>query len=136
MKAKEWLHANGHIDKVGRGRISLENHARLKAAHDEGVRFSDWPKGEVTVSSTPATSEAPAKVQARVARSVSSSTEKVVVDPLITYPADKFRAVVKGTNKPVGMAEVCNNCRVSLVGHACKNPTILGNVAVEVRAIG
>jgi hypothetical protein len=121
--AKEALLAAGRIQAITRGRISLDNHAWLKAQHDAGVRFSDWPKGEVVVNV-----DKPAEV--RVVRDPKLNGEKVIAEFTIIYPRDDYKAVAG--NKVYGMAEVCNNCRVSLVQCHCDSPTILGDIPVKI----
>lgn len=129
MKAKQWLKDNGHIKEVGRGRISLENHARLKAAHDSGVEFSDWPKGKVTT--TVATPDKPAV--ARVEKVVSESGVKVVSDLVFRYDEREWFAQAADGTK-FGMREVCQPCGYSLVGHQCDKPIVLGKPVVIKRA--
>jgi len=85
--AKEALLAAGRIDKIGRGRISNDNHAWLKQQYDSGVRFTDWPKGEVIVSETTDC------LTVRVKRDPKLSTEKVVQDYTILYDRDAYVAV-------------------------------------------
>jgi hypothetical protein len=126
--AKEALLAAGRIDKIGRGRISNDNHAWLKQQYDSGVRFSDWPKGEVVESK-----DADQKPVIRVKRDPKLSTEKVVQDFTILYDRDAYVAV-STDGKEYGMAEVCNNCRVSLVQNQCERPTILGDIRVTIKA--
>lgn len=130
QKAKVALVEAGIIKSAGRGRISAEGHAWLKQQYDAGKRFSDWPKGEVTVTKTEATAEKPAESKVKVIRTVSSSTEKVIADiPPYRFPEDEFEAYefVNGKKKPVGLRECCNTCRVSLVAHQCDEPTYLNN---------
>lgn len=125
--AKEALLEAGRIDKIGRGRISLDNHAWLKAQYDNGVRFRDWPKGEVI--ETKATESTPAQV--RVKRDPAQVAEKVISEFTILYPENAWQA--KGVDGKIwGMREVCNNCRVSLVQCHCDNPTILGGIKVTI----
>lgn len=126
--AKEALLAAGRIEKIGRGRISLDNHAWLKSQYDAGVRFSDWPKGEVVESK-----DADEKPVIRVKRDPKLANEKVVQEYTILYDRDAFKAV-GNDGKEYGMAEVCNNCRVSLVQNQCADPTILGDIKVTIKA--
>lgn len=132
MKAKEYLLDKGRISEIGRGRISNENHAFLAKAAESGIQFSDWPKGKVVV--TEATDETPEVV--RVKRDPNMTNEKVIHEIVYTYPENLYRAVDTRTGKEVGMREVCNTCRVSLVGHACDRPTILGDIPVAVKPRG
>lgn len=128
MRAKEYLLANDRIQEIGRGRISNDNHAFLKAAYDKGERFSDWPKGAIVESK-----DTDDKPVIRVKRDPNiAKGEKVIADYVIFYERDNYKAVTdNGT--VYGMAEVCNNCRVSLVQCHCGKPTILGDIAVTIK---
>lgn len=123
--AKEALLAAGRIDKIGRGRISLANHAWLQTEYDKGVRFSDWPKGKVVVSEP--------EVGPAVARVQRSEDDENYGDIIYSYPESSYRAVGKD-GKEWGMREVCNTCHVSLVQCHCGNPTILGYIPVTIVA--
>ena len=125
QSAKQALLKAGRIDAIKRGRISLDNHAWLKTQYDQGVRFTDWPKGEVqtTKSETGAT-------EVRVKRDASQTQAKVVYDiGDFRFPEKSFEAYefVDGKKKSVSLRECCNTCRVSLVNHACDEPTYLNN---------
>lgn len=132
QKAKVALVEAGIIKTAGRGRISADGHAWLKQQYDAGMRFSDWPKGEITVTKTEASAGKPAETTVKVTREAGPSN--AVVEPLITYPESQYEAYefVDGKKKAVGMRECCNTCRVSLVGHVCEEPTILGNRRVYI----
>lgn len=125
QKAKVALVEAGIIKSAGRGRIPATGHAWLKQQHDNGVRFSDWPKGEVTVSKSegkPAT--------AKVTRDASQSTAKVIYDiPPYRFPENEFEAYefIDGKKSRVSLRECCNLCRVSFVAHVCDEPTYLNN---------
>lgn len=120
--AKQALLEAGRIEAITRGRISLANHAWLKEQYDNGVRFSDWPKGEVQTNSDN---------EVRVIKKAEPIDNYAEV--IYTYPEHMYRAI--GTdNKEWGMREVCNNCRVSLVQNHCENPVILGDIKVRILA--
>lgn len=127
QKAKQALVEAGIIKSAGRGRISADGHAWLKARYDEGIRFADWPKGKVEVTKTEANGSAKSTV--KVIRTERSSNEKIVAEIHFTYPESEFEAYefVNGKKKPVGMRECCNNCRVSLTAHFCDTPTVWGD---------
>ena len=130
LRAKEALHKAGRIDKIGRGRISADNHAWLKSEYDKGERFSDWPKGEVQVTKTQDKETGAESTTVKVKRDPSQSTEKVVADLMpYLYPEDEFVAIEtdRKTGKRVerSMRSACNNCRVSLVVCVCGQPRIV-----------
>lgn len=128
QKAKVALVEAGIIKSAGRGRISAEGHAWLKQQHDAGMRFSDWPKGEVTVSKSEKTEKTVVKVSTPQPRG-----EKVISEIApYRYPEESFEAfeMVNGKKVAVSLRECCNTCRVSLVAHFCDNPTYLNNQKV------
>jgi hypothetical protein len=130
QKAKVALVEAGIIKSAGRGRISAEGHAWLAKQHNAGTRFSDWPKGEITVTKTEATAEKPAESKVKVIRTASSTGEQTIADiPPYRFPEEDFEAYefVNGKKKPVGLRECCNTCMVSLVAHQCEDPTYLNN---------
>lgn len=116
QKAKVALVEAGIIKTAGRGRISAEGHAWLKAQHDNGTRFSDWPKGEVKVTKTEATAEKPAESKVKVIRSSADTSVKTVAElPTYRYTVEEFEAV-EPSGKKRTVKEVCKNSQgVSLV---------------------
>lgn len=136
QSAKQALLKAGRIDAIKRGRISLDNHAWLKTQYDQGVRFTDWPKGEVTVTKTE--TEGVSKTEVRVKRDPADSTAKVIYDiGDFRFPEGKFEAYefVDGKKRKVSLRECCNTCRVSLVNHACDEPTYLNNRKVFIQPV-
>lgn len=122
MTPKEALIKDGTITvSLGRGRLSREATDRCMALAGQG-----WNIKGYEVSNSPATLSAP------VVKKVAVTNEKIISDIHYTYPEESFEAKdAKGNH--VGMREVCNTCRVSLVGHMCERPTVLGNIAVTIR---
>ena len=132
QKAKVALVEAGIIKSAGRGRISATGHAWLKSQYDNGVRFSDWPKGKVEVTKSKDTGESTVKV----IRSSQDSSVKVVTELApYRFPEEDFEAYeyVDGKKKPVSLRECCNTCRVSLVAHCCDEPTYLNNRKVYIQ---
>lgn len=133
QSAKQALLRAGRIAAISRGRISLDNHAWLKGEYDRGVRFTDWPKGEVqTTKSETGTTEV------RVKRDPAESTAKVIYDiGDFRFPENKFEAYefIDGKKRRVSLRECCNTCRVSLVNHACDEPTYLNNRKVFIQPV-
>lgn len=127
MKAKDWLKANGHIAEVTRGRISNENHARLAEAAAKGQVFSDWPKGKVTI--TPAVGEE--KATAKVEKSAIAAGDNYG-EAFIRYDDWANMIAVADDGTKFSMKEACNNCGLSLLGHQCNSPMVLGK-AVSIR---
>ncbi len=114
--AKEWLKANGHIAEVTRGRISNENHKRLLAAVAQGVKFSDYPKGG-TVVKTGDGQEKYVKPEA--------PTGVEIPELYYRYSLEGYHAK-DSSGKVYSMREACQNCGLSLVGHKCDDPIVLG----------
>lgn len=102
--------------------------AILLEAKESGVQFSDWPKGEITVTKTEATADKAAVTTVKVSREA-TAVNGVVEPAPYTYPESEYEAYefINGKKSPVGMRECCNTCRVSFVGHICETPTYLNN---------
>lgn len=141
MKAKEWLHKNGFIAEIGRGRISGENHARLA---ESGQTFSDWPKGVVMVEEVTdaATGEVEDKVTYHRTDGYTSTGEIAEIAPY-RYNHDThavYEDNADGTKgKRRSLREVCKNDGVSLVQCGCGAPEVVatdgrGHVAVTIYA--
>lgn len=121
MRAKAWLVEQGHLDTDGRGRMPLRVLPLLQKAVESGIKFSDWPKGEVVVSKI---DDSPTgAVEIKVKRDPSQSHEKIVSEIFIRYDMDTMHAVEKdGTVHNLKQACICG---YSLVGHLCDSPQIL-----------
>lgn len=133
MSPKEALIKDGTIPvKEGRGRLSREAIDRCKWL----VANKGWSiKGYEAVKPNSDTAAPAAPVE--VKKVAVAGGEKIIHDIIYTYPEDQWKAVntITGkvlTGKWMGMREVCNTCRVSLVGHRCENPTILGDIPVKI----
>lgn len=136
QKAKVALVEAGIIKTAGRGRISADGHSWLQARYEDGVRFSDWPKGKVVVTKTEQTATKPAESTAKVIRTAGAGTDNSVAELApYRFTEDEFKAVEKDTNIERSLRSACNNCRVSLVVCYCPNPVIVkrdGSGSVEV----
>lgn len=122
MTPKQALIKDGKVPvKEGRGRLSRDADSRCRELAAMGWNIKGYSV------STPATVEAPAEV-----KKVKVANEKVVQDFTILYDEKVYKAVRLSDNKEVGMREVCNICRVSLVQNHCEAPTILGNIRVAI----
>lgn len=135
MKAKQWLKDNGHIAKIGRGRISGENHQRLA---ESGQTFTDWPKGVVMVEEN---AEGEDKVTYHRTDGYTSTGEVAELAPYL-YNHDTHAAyedTETGKGKRRSLREVCANDGVSLVQCTCGAPKVVatdgrGHVAVTIYA--
>lgn len=109
---KQWLLAQGHIkeNQAGRGRISAENMAHVKAAYESGTRFSDWE---------PKVTEKPDGTQVTENSVSTRGNPKIVSEFTILWPEDEFQAIEMHTKKVRSMREACNPCRRSLVQCEC-----------------
>lgn len=116
---KEALLDAGRIKAITRGRISRENHAWLE---------EEISSGRIAISNVEVV-----KTETKTAvKSINAPTEKVVPEITILYHKDAYHAKGVNDGKRYGMAEVCNNCRVSLVQCQCGRPTILGDIPVRI----
>lgn len=126
MKPKEYLKSIGAIEVIKQGRLSRENKALCAKAAAEGT----FIEGFSPESSAPASVKV-VKPKRDVPREVGYS----YID--VPYPKGVYKAMAGKVEH--GMAEVCNNCRVSLVQCHCGSPTIStwkGTVAVTIVPTG
>lgn len=116
---KEALLDAGRIKAITRGRISTDNHAWLEAE----IAANRIAISNVTVVKSV---DKPVAVKTN-----NNSSVKEILEYTIYWHKDAYHA--KSTDGRVwSMAEVCNNCRVSLVQCLCGHPTILGNIEVKI----
>lgn len=128
MKPKEWLFKNGHIEKIGRGRLSAENIALVKEAVSKGVKIEGYES--VSVKPTASTEKPTAEVQR-----VATDPNRLIDCPDPLRDKREWTVVRKDTGKPihaVGMANVCQGCRNSFTYCPCGTPTFLDNSGVIV----
>lgn len=133
---KEALQIDGTVPVVmGKGRLSGAAKARIAELVEKGYRIAGYEL-EKTSNSVPAKkSKVKADKPVAKVKQVPITNEKVIADFVIIYDMTMYKAV--GTdNKEWGMAEVCNNCRVSLVQCHCGNPVILGDIPVRIVSRG
>jgi hypothetical protein len=126
MTPKEALAKDGTVPvSMGKGRLSKAGIARCEQLAAEG-----WDIKGYVVSSSPATSTAPAT---REVKRVKTSSQEVVELAPLRYDEREWKAV---SAKPIfgktefTLREVCTTCGVSLVGHVCDDPMILGGQRV------
>ena len=121
MKPKEWLYANGHISKIGRGRMSAEHIALVKEAVANGVKIEGY---ETVKSSKPSVS---------TEKPTAPAVERTKIDPnrVIDCP-DPLRderefdafVTVDGKTSKIGKRTVCNGCGNSLSWCWCPTPSV------------
>lgn len=116
---KEALFDAGRIKAIGRGRISSDNHAWLE---------SEISAGRIAISNVQVVKSVDKPV---AVKSVNTPNVKEISEFTILWHKDDYHAL-SADNKRFGMAEVCNNCRVSLVQCHCGDPTILGDIHVKI----
>jgi hypothetical protein len=132
MKPKEWLKANGHIDTIGRGRLSAAHIALITEAVANGAKIEGY-----SVSSVKATDESVAAKPA--VERVKTDANRLLDVPDALRSDKDYTLVRKDTGKPihaVGMRNVCQGCGSSFTYCPCRVPTFLdntGTVAVEFR---
>lgn len=146
LKAKAWLHSEGHIATAGRGRppkVSKKDGREITSilleATKSGVKFSDWPKGKVEVTESQATESAPAETTVKVIRDATGSSANIVAELApYRFTEEEFKAVEKGTKVERSLRSACNGCGVSLVICHCPVPRIVardGGGSVEVTIV-
>ncbi len=128
MKPKHALVKDGFLPKGSenqRGRLSKAAIERCKVLVSEG-----WNIEGYSVSDTPAPVSVSAPAAPKVVKAEAPANVKQVLDFSVIYERDAYKAVA--ANGVYGMAEVCNNCRVSLVQCHCGDPHILGGIKVKI----
>lgn len=119
------------LAKEGRGKFSNDAKAALAKADADGIEFLDGPSPTGNGSGPILSSiDTPAPV---VRKPV---TETLYLTPdEYRFPEAEYRAIAKVGGKTVeySMRECCNACGVSLVNHACNEPTIYGNITVSIQ---
>lgn len=116
------------LAKPGRGKFSNAGKEAIAKAEAGGMKFSDVSTGPIVSKPAPAVKSEPVQ---------SDGNSNYLFPDEYRYPESEYRAFVfnDGKRKPVSLRECCNTCRVSLVNHACENPTIHGNVAVKIERV-
>lgn len=117
MSPKEYLLKHGHIQNIGRGRISQANHEILAKAVASGIKIDNYSP----VESTKPTGEKSIKNTA-----APTNNEKVIADYTLRFALDTpAHAFWNGKKIEVSMRSACNNCRVSLVQCICGNTHVV-----------
>lgn len=112
------------LAKPGRGKFSTDANAWLDAQRAKGVTFDDdnGPVKNVTKSSDKPTT-APVKPEG-------VGYPDYVFPSDYRYPEDEYTLTFpKGFPYPaktVGLRNVCDTCKVSLVNHLCDSPRLFG----------
>lgn len=127
MKPKEYLVKHGHLDKIGRGRLSSKHIEIIENAVANGANIEGY-----------SATAAPVENEPKVVRKVENNNDIVELQPY-RYSEDEFVAFeyVDGKKITRSLREACRNCRVSLVQCWCGNPTIVarngcGDVSVTI----
>jgi hypothetical protein len=94
---------------------------------NSGMKFSDWPKGQVVEKETTQGTVVVVK------RDAVSNLDNYGDIPY-RYDLKMYHAIAADGRK-FTLREVCNNCKVSMVQCTCDNPTILGDIHVTIRPI-
>lgn len=132
MRRRDWLVQQG-LAKPGRGKFSNDAKAALAKAEAEGVVFDDTAPTKI---STKAPTEKPTEKSAggQSDRESEPSVSLYLFPEDYRYPEATHRAFYRknGRKIEVGMREVCNTCRVSLVDHVCVSPSIHDSIAVTI----
>lgn len=118
MKPKEWLHANGHLKEIGRGRLSKE-HIALVTKAAETTFIEGYSRGDVV----PVT-----KAKVSVNKPVSDDETGIVELAPILYPFDQYRVFGYTDGKKVyaSTKEACQEHGYSVCGHDCIGGTVNG----------
>lgn len=112
MKPKEWLLKHGHIEMIGRGRLSREHIDLIKNAVKNGAMIEGY-----SVESTPAST---VKTVVKTAKATAATEVADIGEPL----RDERTLEARAGSKAVGMRTVCNVCRNSLTYCFCPQPRV------------
>lgn len=137
MRVKEWLVSQGHLTEAGKGRLSLENLARVETAYKAGTRFDNWPltdtpakRAKAIRDGSKATQAKPRPVRTVAARDIAKGGEDTDIQEIAPYVHTEathrvYELTTDGKRKWRSLREVCTNCRVSLVQCECGRPEIV-----------
>lgn len=125
VKPKEWLYKMGHIDKVGRGRMSADHKRLIEEAlvADPTLRIEGFE-----VSAKPSAETAKPEIVR-----VKTDANRLLDVPDALRSDKDFTLVRKDTGKPmhaVGMRNVCQGCGSSFTYCPCRVPTFLDNTGI------
>lgn len=126
MTPKQALIKDGTIPvKEGRGRLSREAVERCKylVAH-KGYQIVGYTVEKASASSTP---DEPKVIK----KTVQPGNLENYAEIVYTFDEKLYKAMT-ADKRPIGMREVCNNCRVSLVQCHCGRPVIHGDTKVTI----
>lgn len=126
---REYLVGLG-LAKPGRGKFSTKGKEAIAKAEAEGMVFAETnataPKAKVIDSDKPAPEPVPA-----------DPGNSLYLHPSdFRFPEAEYEAIgsIDGKRVVYSMRECCNTCMVSLTNHMCNTPSVLGNVAVVIKA--
>lgn len=129
MQTRREYAASLGLAQVGaRGKFSNAAKEAIAKAEAEGIRFKDT--GAAPTVKPVAGGQ---KEESPVAKS--DPGQSLYICPSdFRFPEEEYVAVERSGGKRIlhGMRECCNNCKVSLVNHACNAPSIHGNIPVTI----
>ncbi len=119
MKTRREALVEAGLAKPGRGKFSSAAKEWLDAQRVKGVKFSD---DDAPVKSAPKPTGEPVE---KVVKSNPGDTPWI--DPKdYRFPEAEYKLVVPKGTPAVGMRNVCDNCNLSFVNHACNSPEVFG----------
>lgn len=100
-----------------RGKLSREAHAAIAKAEADGMQFTD----------TQYTINIKRKDEPKAAKAPKIPAQDAVLTVVRTYPTETVWTgkTAGGQTVTANYKQICGNCRVSLAGHDCVNPTTL-----------
>lgn len=127
MQTRREYAASLGLAKAGaRGKFSNEAKAAIAKAEAEGMRFADSSTAPKATGNPTGTSDAP-----EVLGKTDPRDSAYILPSDYRFPEDEYRA--RGPKgETYGMRECCNACGVSLLNHACNEPTIHGNIPITI----
>lgn len=116
MTRREYAASLGLAIAGARGKLSRDAHEAIAKAETEGMVFTDT---QYTINLKRKDEPKPVKV--------TPARDADVLTVVRTYPTDTVWVGKdsKGTTVSANYKQICNNCKVSLAGHDCVNPSTL-----------
>lgn len=121
MKPKDWLHKNGHIETIGRGRMSAAHIALINEAVANGEQIEGYSiVSDKGIAKATGETAAPTVERTKVDPNRIPDVPDVARDERTTM-AYHF---VDGKRVEIGMRTVDNVCGSSLTYCHCENPVV------------
>lgn len=124
MKPKEWLVKNGHLEKVGRGRLSASHIELIKGAVANGENIEGYAVSTPVVKETVQSVDKPSTAPEVKRITVEAGRILDVPDQIRDERGFTAHVTVNGKTTEIGKRQACNVCGNSLTYCFCGTPTV------------